>query len=134
MPEGKQELVAVRVTQSIGTDGQQKQRRQMLIALGILFWLCCAPVVKRLALLVSAAGAPLRLLPNNWNGVSWTQSQAATRQNLIKLPVAKSKAPVPAAAPATSAPAIVATDRAVLPPLEVEVVAGGHHHAVQSGK
>ena len=36
MPEGKQELVAVRVGHQPDADVQQKQRRQMLIALGIL--------------------------------------------------------------------------------------------------
>ena len=54
MPEGKQELVAVRATQSnqIGIEGQQKQRRQMLIALGILVLALVAAPAKRLALLV----------------------------------------------------------------------------------
>ena len=39
MPEGKQELIGVRAAQSnhAGAEVQLKQRRQMLIALGILF-------------------------------------------------------------------------------------------------
>ena len=57
----------------------------------------------------------------------------STAAKVNQTPISKSKAPVPAAAPATSAPAIVASDRAVLPPLEVEIVTGGRHHAVKTG-
>ncbi len=129
MPEGKQELVAVRagqVTQT-GADVQQKQRRQMLMALGILL----------LALLL--------LFLKDWH--SWfpkAEPTAATEQlersiTPVTPPVSAQasakvstplvvKTKVPAAT--QSAPAIVATDRAVLPPLEVQVVAGSRRHSV----
>ena len=69
MPEGKQELVAVRVGHQAGADGQQKQRRQMLMALGILLLAVVLLLLKDWHYWFPQA-APLRLLPNNWSGVS----------------------------------------------------------------
>ena len=130
MPEDKQELIAVRVPQSnqAGVEVQQKQRRQMLIAAGILFF------------------ALLLLLLKDWH--YWFPQTAAVpaateqlERSIIPAPapannssaakvtrpaIPKSKA---AAVSAPNTPAIVATDRAVLPPLEVEVVAGSHHRS-----
>lgn len=131
MPEGKQELIAVHVPQNnhAGAEVQQKQRRQMLIALGILllallllllkdwhYWFpqtATAPVATEQ---LERSIVPVPAPANN---------SSATKLSQPAIP--KSKSP---AVPAPIAPAIVATDRAVLPPLEVEVVAGSHHRSV----
>jgi TonB family protein len=136
MPEGKQELVAVRATPSnqTGIEVQQKQRRQMLIALGILvlavlllllkdwhYWFAAAP-----------ASAPAsEQLERSIVPIQTASSSNNTAAKIAQSTVAKSKAP--AVHPAAEPPAIVATDRAVLPPLEVEVVAGSHHSPIKAG-
>jgi TonB family protein len=136
MPEGKQELVAVRIAQTnqTGLDVQQKQRRQMLIALAILLlalilvllkdwhnWFAPAPTN-------SATAEPLERsivlpeAPANSNSLTAKAIQSANQKN--KTAISSSTGTIP--------PAIVTSDRAVLPPLEVEVVAGSHHRSVQS--
>src|SRR5882724_13112393 len=125
MPEGKQELVAVRAGQSnpTGVELQQKQRRQMLIALAILllalvllllkdwhYWFAQAPASPATTEQLERSIVPLAASANS--------SSSPAKVNQPAVP--KSKVPVVSAA---TAPAIVTTDRAVLPPLEVEVVA-----------
>jgi len=137
MPEGKQELIAVRMPQSNQASAvvQQKQRRQMLIALAILLLALILVLLKDWhswfppAPASSDATEPLErsIIPSEKpaNGISSTAkaSQAMGPKNKASLAIPS--------ATETPAPAIVASDRAVLPPLEVEVVAGGHHRAVQ---
>jgi len=130
MPEVKQELVAVRAGHQASVEVQQKQRRQMLIALGILLL------------------AVVLLLLKDWH--YWfpqTQVPVVTQQlersivnpepavvaKVNQSPAPKSKAPATPSISQANAPGIVATDRAVLPPLEVEVVTGSRHHAVKPG-
>src|SRR5205807_799912 len=107
MPEGKQELVAVRATQSnqTGVEIQQKQRRQMLIALGIL-------VLALLLLLLKDwhywfAAAPTSPAASEQLERSIVPTQTASKSNttaakITQPTVAKSKAP------AAEPPAIVA--------------------------
>jgi TonB family protein len=133
--ESKQELVAVPVARSTAhaTETQLKQRRQMLIALGILllalilvllkdwnFWFQAAPANPSTAELERSVVTPE---PPAIDTRTMEKSGAS-----LKDKVAHEVGPV--AAP--SAPGIVASDRAALPPLEVEVVAGRHRQPVRS--
>ena len=129
MPEGKQELVAVRVGHQPDADVQQKQRRQMLIALGILLLAVLLLLLKDWHYWFQQAPTPATTEQLERSIVTVETSAAKGNQPST----AKSKAPVAALPAPTSAPAIVATDRAVLPPLEVEVVTGSRRHAVKSG-
>jgi protein TonB len=103
----------------------EEQRKRMLIALGLLLLALAAVVVK------------------DWD--FWfppNEEQEATYRSRSKTPVA-APATVPstsaashktvraaAPAPAPEAPFSATTERAVLPPLQVEVVAGNRHMAV----
>jgi TonB family protein len=102
------------------------QRKRMLIALGLLLLALAAVVVK---------DWDFWFPPNN-------EEQEATYRSRSKTPVA-APATVPstaagghksvkaaAPAPAVQAPFTATTERAVLPPLQVEVVAGNRHMAV----
>jgi periplasmic protein TonB len=121
-------------------DSQQKQRRQMLIALGLLllalilvllkdreFWFPPAPAVE-------SGLEPVEQTPTE----AERQSEAATT---TPQPAARARvkarphtSPLAASAP-NPAPALapVVTNRAVLPPLEVEVVAGDEHRTIHAG-
>jgi TonB family protein len=125
---------------SFRDDSDQKVRRQMLIALTLLvgalvlvlakdreFWFPSAPVLQ-------SESEPLEeVVP-----AATAQSETA---NAPTQPVAaarlKAKPHTPAASPAGLNPAATAApvtgSRAVLPPLQVEVVAGDEHHPVQGG-
>jgi TonB family protein len=125
---------------SFGDDSAQKQRRQMLIALTLLlaalilvltrnreFWFPSAPVLQ-------SESEPLEeTLPE-----PKLQSEAATTTTQPAVPArlrAKQHTPPAAAAEPSAAAgsAPVVTSRAVLPPLEVEVVAGDEHRTIQAG-
>ncbi len=138
MSEGNQELVAVRVarTNQSNIEVQQKQRRQMLIALAILllalilvllkdwhFWFPQTPAS-------SATAEPLERSIITPKTTAVSNPSAAKSASAI---VPKNKAvPVVPASSEAVLPAFVASDRAVLPPLEVEVVAGKHRRPVQA--
>lgn len=125
---------------AFGDDSQQKQRRQMLIALGLLllalilvlvkdreFWFPPAPAVE-------SGLEPVEQTPTE----AETPSAAATSTPQPAAPArakAKPHTPPPAASSPSPAPALapVVTNRAVLPPLEVEVVAGDEHRTIQAG-
>jgi len=123
-----------------GYDSAQKQRRQMLIALTLLlaalilvltkdrdFWFPSAPALQ-------SESEPLEEpLPE-----PKAQSEAATTTTPPAVPPRlKAKPHTPPAAAAepnpASASAPVVTSRAVLPPLEVEVVAGDEHRTIKAG-
>lgn len=129
MPEGKQELVAVRIVHQADADVQQKQRRQMLIALGILLLAVLLLLLKDWHYWFQQGPAPVATEQLERSIVTPDKSAAKGNQP----PTAKNKAPVAAPPAPQSDPAIVATDRAVLPPLEVEVVTGSRRHAVKPG-
>jgi protein TonB len=132
MPEGKQEMIAARTqTNQVGLDVQQRQRRQMLIATAILLlalilvmlkdwhvWFSPTPttsiVAEPLERSIVVPDAPANPLPAK-------ASQTVTQKN-NKVSAASHTVP--------TAPAIIASDRAVLPPLEVEVVAGSRHRSL----
>jgi TonB family protein len=125
---------------SFGDDSAQKQRRQMLIALALLllalilvlvkdrdFWFPPAPAT-------SSESEPAEQIAPE------AQTQAQTQTTTAKPSVpqhskAKPHTPPPAAVTPSPAPALapVVTSRTVLPPLEVEVVAGDEHRTIQAG-
>src|ERR1041384_2935169 len=113
MPEGKQDLVAVRATPSnqTGVEVQQKQRRQMLIALGILvlallllllkdwhYWFASTP----------PSPAATEQLERSIVQLQTPSSSNTTAAKISQRTVPKSKAP--AVPPPAEPPAIVATD------------------------
>ncbi len=138
MPEGKQELVAVPVAQAEqpSFDVQHKQRRQMLIALGILLLAVILLLMKDWRLWVPqapASPATAEPLERSVTTPETTASQVPSAAKPASALLTKDKAMAQARpASETTAPAVVATDRAVLPPLEVEVVAGRHRRPVQA--
>ncbi len=124
---------------AIDTESEQKQRRQMLIALALLlvalvlvlikdrdFWFPSPPVAEEQSDQDETAAAP----PQDQSAQPASGSPAAS-------PALKSKQRVPARNEAPEAPAAsmapMVTNRAVLPPLEVEVVAGDEHRVIQPG-
>ncbi|MGH9545223.1 MAG: energy transducer TonB [Terriglobales bacterium] len=128
------------ITPSVGDDSEQKQRRQMLIALALLlaalilvlikdrdFWFPPAPTAQSEAEPVEEQSPDLS-----------AQSDAPTTEALPAAVPAKRKpkprTPPPAAVEENPAPALapVVMSRAVLPPLEVEVVAGDERRTVQA--
>lgn len=136
-----QENQATEIKLSFGDDSAQKQRRQMLIALTLLlaaliltltkdreFWFPPAPALQSEAEPLEETSPQLM-----------SQSEAATTTTQPALPArpkAKPHAPPAAAATATDpagASAPVVMNRTVLPPLQVEVVAGDEHRTIQAG-
>jgi TonB family protein len=130
---------------SLGDDSQRKVRRQMLVALTLLltalvlvlikdreFWFPPAPALQSESEPLSEPIEEAVPAPKAQIGAASTITQpvAAARMK------AKPHTP-PAALPAGSNPAATSvpagTSRAVLPPLQVEVVAGDEHHPVQGG-
>jgi TonB family protein len=117
---------------------QQKQRRQMHIALALLLTALVVVVVKDRQFWLGSAPATTEdsadeTTPDQTaasDAVDQTAPQATSAPHSSK---AKSRSDHTAAAsiPAASGPTIVASNRAALPPLEIEVVAGGQHQTVQ---
>ncbi len=134
-------LEVTNITPSVGDGGSdQKQRRQMLVALALLlaalilvlikdrdFWFPPEPPAQ-------SESEPVEEPSPDVKAPSETASTAATTP---QPPVhARSKVkprPSPPAAEPSPAPALapVVMTRAVLPPLEVEVVAGDEHRTIQ---
>ncbi len=129
------------IKSSFGDDSQQKVRRQMLIALTLLlaalvlilvkdreFWFPSAPVLQSLSEpiedVVPAPSAPLEAARTTTQPVA-----AAPMKGKAHTPAPKSPAATNPAATSSS----VDANRAVLPPLQVEVVAGDEHRPVQGG-
>ncbi len=128
------------ISTSVGDDSEQKQRRQMLIALALLlaalilvlikdrdFWFPPAPVAQ-----VQSEAEPVEDPPAD--DVK-TPSETATASTLATVPArpkSKRHTPPPATVDPGPAPALapVVMSRAVLPPLEVEVVAGDEHRTI----
>jgi len=125
---------------------EQQQRRRMLVALAVLLLALISVLIKDRQF----------WFPPSQNAESEVPEQSIPEAKPVIPPPAKAVAPVvppkpvaparahsksrrpPATAPSTGAqsgmsPLITATNRAVLPPLEVEVVAGNQHRAVNPG-
>jgi protein TonB len=125
-------------------ESQHKQHRQMLVALGLLlvallvvvvkdrdFWLGSAPESSQdsaeeaqppTAAPVQSTGGEKASSPHT------TKSKSHTPPRIEHAPISQASPAVPPVNGAT----ITASNRAALPPLEVEVVAGGQHTVLQS--
>lgn len=127
------------ITTSVGDDSEQKQRRQMLIALALLlaalilvlikdrdFWFPAAPVAQS-----QSESEPVEDPAPDVKTPSETASTAAPT-TVPTRPKAKPHTPPPAVTDPGPAPGLapVVMSRAVLPPLEVEVVAGDEHRTI----
>jgi len=129
---------------------EQQQRSRMLVALAVLlvalilvvvkdrqFWVPSSPASESETVEPSAPVAPTPVAPAT---VSPPVTPTLAQKSAEATSAAKHSKPLhhPAAthAPAKSAPdtafSITATNRAVLPPLEVEVVAGNQHQTIAS--
>jgi TonB family protein len=116
---------------------QQKQRRQMHIALALLltalvvvvvkdrqFWLGSAPATEDSA----DEATPDQTAASDAADQTAPQATSAPHSSKVK---SRSDHTAAVSIPAASGPTIVASNRAALPPLEIEVVAGGQHQTVQ---
>jgi TonB family protein len=125
---------------------EQQQRRRMLIALGVLllalvavvikdrqFWFPPSPTAESEASeqVVSPVSRPT-VTPKVMTEVAPSKPVAPTRER-PKYKHRAAKAAPSAGTDDAMSPVITATNRAVLPPLEVEVVAGNQHRALSSG-
>jgi periplasmic protein TonB len=129
---------------SFEDDSQRKVRRQMLVALTLLltalvlvlvkdreFWFPSAPVAQTESEPLSEPVeqvAPAPAAPSVSANKTTPPVAAAQKKTNVHTPPA-----APAGSKAAEASASVADSRAVLPPLQVEVVAGDEHHPVQGG-
>jgi TonB family protein len=125
---------------AFGDESEQRQRRQMLIALALLlialilvlvkdreFWFPPAPAEQSESEPVEQPSEEAQTQPQ--------ASTAGVKPAAPARPKAKSRPAPPVASTPSPAPALapVVTNRAVLPPLEVEVVAGDERRTIQPG-
>jgi TonB family protein len=123
---------------SFADDAVMKQRRQMLIALTLLlmalvmiltkdreFWFPSAPVFQSTSEPVEETSSKPQAQSEAVTSPTQTSGTATLK--------AKQHKPASAGPRQASAAAPVVVSRAVLPPLEVEVVAGDQHRTVQAG-
>jgi TonB family protein len=116
---------------------EPKQRRQMLVALALLlaalilvlykdwqFWFPSSQV---------AESDVVEQAPPQTATHTETQTPSRVPPAAAAKPKQHTAAPVKAAAAPPVAPPVVTTNRAVLPPLQVEVVAGDSHRTLQPG-
>jgi protein TonB len=128
---------------SVGDGSERKQRRQMLVALALLlaalilvlikdrdFWFPPAPPAQSESEPVEEPSSDVKAPAETAS----TASPATTPAAVHARPKAKPRTPPPSTADPTPAPALapVVMTRAVLPPLEVEVVAGDEHRTIQA--
>jgi protein TonB len=129
------------ITTLVGDESEQKQRRQMLIALALLLAALILVLIKdRDFWFPAAPQAQLETEPveePSPDPKPQSETATATTPPPAAIPArtkAKPRTPPPAAADSSPAPALapVVMTRAVLPPLEVEVVAGDEHRTIPS--
>jgi periplasmic protein TonB len=129
------------LTLPVGDDSEKKQRRQMLIALALLlaalilvlikdrdFWFPPEPPAQSESEPVEQPSPDVKPPAETANTTTPPAKAVSTR------PKAKPRTPPPTTAESSPAPALapVVMTRAVLPPLEVEVVAGDEHRTIQA--
>ena len=125
------------------TQNQQRQRKQMLVALGLLLTALLVVVVKDRDFWLGSApeaaedsaddAAPAASTPTQPLVKGTTRAPQSTKPKSHP-PARGERSPISAAMPAAlPAPGatITASNRAALPPLEIEVVAGGQHTVIQ---
>jgi TonB family protein len=130
-------------------DSEDKQRRRMLVALALLVVALIVVLIKDRQYWFSSAPAPDSTATDEATppptaapaAVPQSSPGSASQQVTQPAPVSKSrksknKRSAPTAAPqaeqppSDNGPVITATNRTVLPPLQVEVVAGNHHRSL----
>jgi len=126
-------------------DVEQRQRRRMLVALGVLFIALILVLIKDRQFWFPGSGSESEATepgtPEASTVLPKTIAPAISQKPAAPTPAparqrTRRAATVPAETPSTEAavPSVVAaTNRAVLPPLEVEVVAGDQHQTINSG-
>ncbi len=130
---------------SFGDDPQRRIRRQMLVALTLLltalvlvlikdreFWFPSAPVVQSESEPLSEPVEETVPAPKAQSGAAGTITQPVAAAPMKAKPHTPPAALTAGSNPAAT-PAPAGASRAVLPPLQVEVVAGDEHHPVQGG-
>jgi TonB family protein len=123
-PESHLERSARLPLQPVSPDAET-QRKRMLIALGILLVALAAVVLKDWDFWFPPGGEVEEAAVQSR---SKSKSTAATVTTSVPATPARERKPAKSAAPAaTTAPFAVTAERAVLPPLQVEVVAGNRH-------
>jgi TonB family protein len=110
----------------------RRQRTQMLVALAILVVAIILLVVKDWQVVNSWFSSPAPKIESEQLEHSVVAVTPAPSANTSESRIAKQGPTVAPTKGQESTPPVVVTSRAVLPPLEVEVVAGGHHRTVQS--
>ena len=125
------------ITPSVRDESEQKERRQMLIALALLlaalilvlikdrdFWFPPPPPAQSEAEPVETPSQDTKTAPET--------ATTVTPPTVHARPKARPRTPSPAIVDPSPAPALapVVMSRAVLPPLEVEVVAGDEHRTI----
>jgi TonB family protein len=118
---------------SFENDSAQKQSRQMLIALTLLLAALIVVLTKDHEFWFPSTPA----LQSESDGVEETSAEPKAQPEAMTTTAKPALPAYPKAKPHTVRPTVasapVVTSRTVLPPLEVEVVAGDEHRAVQAG-
>jgi periplasmic protein TonB len=128
------------ITPSVGDDSEKKQRRQMLVALALLLAALILVLIKDRdfwfppELPAQSESEPVEEPSPDVKAPPETASTPMPQPAVHARPKSKPRTPPPAAVVPSPAPALapVVMTRAVLPPLEVEVVAGDERHTIQS--
>ena len=106
------------------------QRKRMLIALGILLVALAAVVLKDWDFWFPQAGDAQETAVRHRSSSASSKSAAPASVSAPAIPAREKKPAKSAAPPAAAAPFSATTERAALPPLQVEVVAGNRHISV----
>ncbi len=135
-----EENQAVEIVPSLGDDSERKQRRQMLIALALLLAALILVLIKDRDfwfppdLPAQSESEPVEEPSSDVKAPSETASTATPPQRTVHARAKSKPHAPPQAAEPSPAPALapVVMTRAVLPPLEVEVVAGDERRTIQA--
>ncbi len=132
-----EEKHAIDIVPSVGDDSERKQRRQMLVALALLLAALILVLIKDRDfwfppdLPAQSESEPVEEPSPEVKAPSETASTATSPQPALHArPKSKPHAPPAEPSPAPALAPVVMT-RAVLPPLEVEVVAGDERRTIQ---
>jgi periplasmic protein TonB len=139
MPLLEENQVAV-IAPSVGDDSERKQRRQMLVALALLLAALILVLIKDRdfwfppELPAQSESEPVEEPSSDVKAPPETASTTTTPPPVVHTRPKPKRTPPSTGAIPSPAPALapVVMTRAVLPPLEVEVVAGDEHRTIQS--
>jgi protein TonB len=128
------------IAPSVGDDSERKQRRQMLVALALLLAALILVLIKDRdfwfppELPAQSESEPVEEPSSDVKAPPETASTTTTPPPVVHARPKPKRTQAPVGAIPSPAPALapVVMTRAVLPPLEVEVVAGDEHRTIQS--